>query len=719
VTDRTKVLIVDDERVNLLLLEGILRELDLEVVKATSGQEALDYCQEHDFAVVLLDIMMPGMDGFDVAERLRAQERTRNLPIIFVTALSAEQKYIFKGYEAGAVDYLVKPVEPEVLTSKVRVFVELHRRQHELEEAKTDLERAIARLRESEEALRASEERYRTIADYTFDFECWIDIRGDFLYASPSCERITGHPPEAFLNDPGFIEEIIHRDDLPAWREALRATSDYDSPGDIRIFRKDGLMRWLSLACRCVQGDDGRSLGVRLSLRDITQRKLMEKELRYQALHDPLTGLANRYLCEERIKLTLTRAQRRNDFHFAIIFMDIDRFKLVNDSYGHAVGDALLKELTFRLQTCVRNLDTVSRFGGDEFVILLEELHSPKEAISILNRMRDEVRRPVHIGEQEIHTTSSFGVMLGDPDTDAKMLLQNANIAMHRAKERGESSFKVFNPRMLEQAIQAMTMETDLRKAVAKREEFEVHYQPIVRLDDMVLVGFEALVRWIHPTKGFISPGQFIPVAEESGLILSLGRQVMEKACRTLADWRRLTDAAHELTISVNISPRQFRQATLIDEIEQILNETTLPPDRLKVEVTETAVMENPKQAAMRLNRLKELGVTVSIDDFGTGYSSMGYLQRLPLDHLKIDLSFVRDMDVSRENHEIVRTIINLAHNLDLQVVAEGVEKSIHQQMLNDLRCEFAQGYYFSKPVPYADALTIVEKGGFAHAIKS
>jgi diguanylate cyclase (GGDEF)-like protein/PAS domain S-box-containing protein len=551
-----------------------------------------------------------------------------------------------------------------------------------------------------EKALRASEEEYRTIAEYTFDWEMWIGPTGAIKYVSPSCERISGYPKAYFMEGPARVEHILHKNDRDFWQQALHGNFPSLDGTDMRLFRRDGLLRWVSLTGHQVFADDGTSLGLRISLRDITKRKFMEKQLQYEALHDPLTGLANRTLCCDRILQAVERSRRRENYFFAVIFMDLDRFKIINDSLGHNIGDKLLVEVSKRLLKTIRELDTVSRFGGDEFIVVLEELDSPREGIRIIRRIRDSLNHPAVINGHKINIAASYGVLLSPTDYDKpEEIIQNANVAMHQAKESGRDKIKVFNKRMLEEAVQAMQLESDLRAAMLSGEELYLDYQPIYSLKNQSVVGFEALIRWNHPKRGLVMPGEFIPMAEESGLIFELGSWVITEACRQMKSWLSSYKNAAGMLMSINISPRQFSQPSLVDNILSNLSEFDLPAHNLKVEITETAIMERAKQSVEMLNRLKSAGVLVSIDDFGTGYSSMSNLQEFPLDQLKIDLSFVRRMTKSQENLEIVRAIINLAHNLGLNVVAEGVEEVEQQQTLLELGCEFGQGYLFSKPI--------------------
>ncbi|MCM0754453.1 EAL domain-containing protein [Desulfovibrio aminophilus] len=709
--DKTPILAVDDERMNLRLLQGMLKPFGLEFLSAQSGPEALAIAKSKDLALILLDVMMPGMDGFQVAEALRDDPATRHIPIIFVTAINKEQQHVFRGYELGAVDYLFKPVEAEVLCGKVRVFVELHRQRRALEDASRKLLRNVEELKASKVALEESELRYRTVADYNHDWESWIGADGRALYVSPSCERISGYPPQAFQDDPEFLHGIVAAEDRDTVRRFLGDSRAETL--DFRIRNSDGEQRWLNVVRREVPGPEkGASLGWRLSMRDITARKEAELQLRHLALHDPLTGLANRTLLLDRAGLALERLKRGRGRVAGLVFLDLDRFKIINDSLGHARGDLLLVEVGRRILGCVRGMDLVARFGGDEFILLLEDLESPREAIQVAKRVRDAMRKPFLIDGHEITTSASLGLALADSDgVGAEELIRHANIAMYKAKEGGKNRFHVFNERMLEQAVAALRLENDLRRAM-RRGEFHLAFQPIVSLRDGRLGGFETLLRWTHPRRGPVSPADFIPVAEETGMIIDLGQWVLDQACGVMRGWQKAGGRAGELSLAVNVSARQFAKPGLAEDVLRAVNCSGLTPESLKLEITETAIMDNPRNSVQKLHRLRQDGIRFSIDDFGTGYSSLGYLQKFPLDDLKIDLSFVRVMESSPENLEIVRTIIGLAHNLGLSVVAEGIESETQRDILADLGCEYGQGYLFSRPVPEAEAEAWVRKSG-------
>ncbi len=712
------VLIVDDEKVNLMLLREYLRTLPVNMVEANNGVSAVNIVASgnYDFALILLDVMMPGMDGFQTAEALQELPGGQAVPIMFITALGRDREYLFKGYEAGGVDYLVKPIEPEILIGKVSVFLEMHRHKLALSAMRDELERTVEQLRRSEEALRTSQKHYKIVADYNFDFEAWIGPEGDFLYVSPSCERLTGYTPDKFQSDPDFLRSLIHPDDLSLW-DGFKVHPHKDDSGhtlDFRILDKFGAIRWVVAAIRQTPPDeDGSSTGVRVSLRDVTKRKQAEEQLSFESLHDSLTGLPNRALCLDRITHAAERAKRRKGFTFAVVFIDLDRFKLVNDSFGHIFGDRLLIAVADRMHQYIRRVDTISRFGGDEFILILEELVSQGQAIRIIKRMQAAMAQPFYLDDKEIRITASFGVMFGPdaPGENPEDILQSANLAMYKAKEVGRDTIKVFNTRLKKKFLRVLSIENDMRSALANKE-FYIVLQPIISMRSGRLIGFEALARWNSPTRGTISPAEFIPIAEETGLIIELGEYLLEKACTLRAQWAASQRCPDDLVLAVNISARQFSQSLLWNKIQRTMNRTQCNPKGVKLEITETTIMNRPDKATSQLQKLKNLGLTLSIDDFGTGYSSMSYLKRFPLDQLKIDLSFVRRIDTDKENREIVRAIIALAHNLGLEVVAEGIETPKHLQILRDLGCEYGQGFLFSRPIEVkgATALALGEK---------
>jgi diguanylate cyclase (GGDEF)-like protein len=439
------------------------------------------------------------------------------------------------------------------------------------------------------------------------------------------------------------------------------------------------------------------------SLTDVTPRKLTEAALLHDALHDALTGLPNRTLFMDRLGVALGRARagarRGREPHFAVVFLDLDRFKVVNDGLGHAVGDALLVEVASRLSACVRPGDTVARMGGDEFTLLLEDLGGPEDGRQVAQRVQEAIDQPCTLEGQDVFTTASAGFVFGSAAyTRPEEVLRDADTALYRAKSLGKARCVFFDDSMHDRAVEVLELETSLRRAV-ERGELRLHYQPVVSLAAGAVEGFEALVRWEHPKRGLLPAGAFLAVAEDTGLIIGIGRWVVGEACRQLRAWDALRKGHDTMAMSVNVSGRQFAQAGLVEDVQRALQEADLSPSRLRLEITESAIMENTEAARSTLAQLRALGVELHMDDFGTGYSSMGYLRDFQIDALKIDQSFVGHMGPAGENTQIVRTIIDLGHSLGLQVVAEGIETAEHAAQLRAFGCDYGQGYFYARPL--------------------
>ncbi|MBV9389240.1 MAG: EAL domain-containing protein [Chroococcidiopsidaceae cyanobacterium CP_BM_ER_R8_30] len=441
---------------------------------------------------------------------------------------------------------------------------------------------------------------------------------------------------------------------------------------------------------------------------NILERQRTEAQLRYNIYHDELTGLPNRALLMERLMYALNRSKQQHRFVFAVLFIDLDRFKLINDSLGHLVGDQLLIVIAQRLRACLRNEDTAARLGGDEFAILLENLTDVRDATNVARRLQAELALPFHLCEQEVFISCSVGIALSTLDYDRpEDLIRDADTAMYRAKTLGKACYQVFNPSMHEQMVTLLQLETHLQQAIG-RHEFRLHYQPIVSLFTGSIIGFEALVRWQHPLRGLILPQEFIPVAEETGVIIPIGYSILHEACRQLRSWQ-IQYSKQSLSISINLSSRQFSHPQLIQSIRKILQETHLDACCLKIEITESTIMENVESVTAVLLQLRDLGIELHMDDFGTGYSSLSYLHRFPVDVLKIDRSFIASM--SSEKAEIVRTIVMLAHNLGIEVTAEGIETEAQVAQLQAMQCQYGQGYFFSKPVDAEVAGAMIAQG--------
>jgi len=511
------------------------------------------------------------------------------------------------------------------------------------------------------------------------------------------CEILGYTKQELLAKD---FQTVLHPEDVVAAvvkiDELLKGTvSTFQT--ETRYVHKNGNVITASWSVSQAHMEGSDSVHLIFQIQDITDRKKAEARLLHDAFHDGLTGLPNRALLIDHLKLTIARAKQNENEKFAVLFLDLDRFKVVNDSLGHIVGDQLLIGIARRLEICLREGDTVARVGGDEFTILLENLTDEKEAAVVAERIHQELGTPFNIGGREVFTTVSIGIAPGSPRYDEPdEILRDADTAMYRAKSHGKARHEIFDEEMHSLALNLLQMETDLRRAL-ERKEFVIEYQPIVSLGDFRLCGFEALIRWQHPERGLISPLDFIPVAEECGQILQIGQWVLEQACIEMRRWQQRFPTDHPLYVTVNLSVKQFAQADLIDQVKESLRVSGLDPNCLKLEITESVVMDNIETTTAMLFQLRALGVRLSIDDFGTGYSSLSYLHRFPIDTLKIDRSFVTRIVNDKENIEIVRTILMLAENLGMDVVAEGVETQEQMSILRQLFCHSGQGYFFSK----------------------
>ncbi|HKS27576.1 MAG TPA: EAL domain-containing protein [Pyrinomonadaceae bacterium] len=558
--------------------------------------------------------------------------------------------------------------------------------------------------------LQESEERFRSAFDNAAIGMALVSPEGRWLQVNRALTSIVGYTEQELLERD--FQSISHEDELGTIishiKELLEEKiSSYQTEG--RYFHKDGHEVWILLSVSRIRDARKKQTQLIFQIQDITDRKRAEDQLLHDAFHDTLTGLANRALFIDRLRQSLARTKRLGAHRFAVLFLDLDRFKVINDSLGHMVGDQLLIGIARRLETCLRPGDTVARLGGDEFTILLEDVEDVCEAIMVAERVERELASPFNLAGHEVFTSVSIGIASSDigyerPDD----ILRDADTAMYRAKSLGKARHEVFDRTMHAHAMNLLKLETDLRRAL-ERDEFVLFYQPIMSLDELRITGFEALIRWRHPEYGFISPAEFIPVAEETGMILPIGRWVLGEACRQMQCWQKLFDTDSRISVSVNLSAKQFMQPDLIKQVKDALEETGLAPSSLKLEITESVVMENIETVTEMLKQLSELGVKSSIDDFGTGYSSLSYLHRFPSSTLKIDRSFVSRMNDYSENAEIVRTIIMLARNLGMSVIAEGIETKAQLEQLREMACDQGQGYYFSKALSSEDAFRLLE----------
>jgi diguanylate cyclase (GGDEF)-like protein len=597
-TRNSSILIVDDNPNNIQVLSNMLQHFGFRVSVANSGKNALLKIKTELPDLILLDLIMPEMNGLETCRHLKAEPATQDIPVIFVSALD-EATNKAECFAVGGVDYITKPFAVEEILARVKHQLALRAAKIEIERLNRELEDRV---------------RQRTLQ-------------------------------------------------LEALNQQLQ--------------------------------------------QEISDRHQAQEQLVYGALHDALTRLPNRTLLMERLEMALQRAKRYPDHLFAVLFIDLDRFKAINDSLGHQVGDRLLLAIAHQLQELVRSTDTVARLGGDEFIILLDPIQDINDAIRVADRIHVQLRVALQLAGREVFTSASIGIAASATHYQhGADLLRDADIAMYRAKEKGKARYEIFDRAMYAQAIQKLQIENDLRQAVI-RQELYLNYQPIVSLSTGKIIGFEALLRWLHPERGLVSPSEFIPIAEETGLIVPIGEWVLRKACSQMKQWQ--TQFSHPpAKISVNLSLKQLREPDFLEKIDRILVETGILGESLNLELTESMLMDDVEQLIFVLGQLRARNIRLSIDDFGTGYSSLSYLHRFPINYLKVDQAFVSSTGANSKNCQITATIISLAHQLGIKAIAEGVETLNHLQHLQALACEEAQGYLFSKPLDLAAAEQLI-----------
>jgi diguanylate cyclase (GGDEF)-like protein/PAS domain S-box-containing protein len=688
-----RLLIVDDNEMNRDMLARRLARKGYDVLVANGAQELVESVKQDGVDLVLLDIEMPEITGLDALRILRKVYSAAELPVIMVTAKNQSED-IITALDLGANDYLTKPIDFPVAVARISTQL-AHKR--------------------AQEALKESEERYALAALGSNDGLWDWNIPDNEVHFSARWKSMLGFQENEISSKPEEWFDRIHDADRARVKNEITAHQNGATPhfeSEHRMLHHDGTFRWMLSRGLAIRDQSGRPLRMAGSQTDITQAKVS----------DPLTGLPNRLLFIDRLNRLIKYSKRRKNHSFAVVFMDLDGFKMINDSMGHMVGDQLLVGVAERLEKCLRATDTlarlrdtytVARLGGDEFTVLLDDLKDPNDAKIAADRLMKALKPPFLLAGKEVYTSVSIGIAQSNPVYEGPdEMLRDADTAMYHAKSLGKGRYEVFDAKMRANVMARLQLETDLRHAL-ERGEFRNFYQPIVNLASGEIAGFEALLRWQHPTRGLLGPIEFIGVVEETGLIREVGWWNLSEACRQIGEWRTASKTNRDLIISVNLSAKQFLQPNLVADIANLLREINLPPEALKLEITESTVMKDPAGAVAMLQEIKSLGVRLAIDDFGTGYSSLSYLHRFPLDTLKIDRSFISSMDDDGDGMEIARTILPMAKNLRLDVVAEGVETLEQFELLKKFNCAFGQGYYFSRPLS-AEGIKALMNGDLA-----
>ena len=687
------ILLVEDNPGDARLLIEMLKDEGLHETQVThveSMSEAEQHLAAHSVDIILLDQGLPDSQGLDAVRR--AHRAAPNVPLVVLTGLD-DQSLAVHALQEGAEDYLVKgEIDTRALLRAMRYAIERNG---------------------IEGALFAEKERAEVTLNSIGDAVACTDVLGDITFLNVAAESMTGWSRQDALGRP--MAEVIRilqtatREVIPnPMAMALARNRTVHLPSNSILIRRDGFEIPIEDSVAPIRDREGQAIGAVIVFRDVSVTQAMALEISHSAQHDILTGLPNRTLLHDRVGRAIALAERRGS-KVAVLSLDLDGFKHINDSLGHSIGDKLLQSMGERLAACVRGSDTVSRQGGDEFVVLLSEVEELEDAGHTAARMLQAVAQIQSIDQHDLHITTSIGVsVFPDDGPDAETLIKNADTAMYQAKENGRQSYQFFKPAMNERAVRRQSIEESLRRAL-ERQEFSLHYQPKVNLRTGAVTGAEALIRWTHPTRGSISPAEFIPVAEDCGLILPIGAWVLREACGQARAW---ADAGlPAMTIAVNVSAIEFRGEGFLEGLFAILEETRLDPASLELELTESVLIKRADSAASLLHALRQRGVQVAIDDFGTGYSSLSYLRKFPVDALKIDQSFVRQIGADGEDTTIVTAVVAMARSLRLRVVAEGVETQEAAAFLRALQCDEAQGYYFSRPVPPQAFAKLLQNG--------
>lgn len=698
ITITQSVLIVDDDVMVRVLARTSFSQLDLNVYEAGNGAEAVELFTQQPCDLILLDLEMPVMDGFTACRKIRLLPGGENVTIIVVTGLD-DSESIQKAYELGATDFVTKPINWSILNQRMRFII---------------------RAREAFQALQENEAKlYESQQIANLGHWDW-DVLNNKAEWSDQLYKILNKSKE--ICNPSFTTflQVVHPNDRGMVTRTITQAVEKGEVYNIehRIQLPDGRERNVISQGRAIMGLTGQVVKLRSVVQDITERKLAEERIFHLAYYDNLTGLPNRDMFKEYADRLLITAQR-DGTKAAVLLMDLDRFKRINDSLGHSIGDELLKEVAGRITTCVRQSDlitklhnmddspySIARPGGDEFMLLIRGLERTDVVANFVRRLLAEMTRPLQTHNQEIYISASIGIAVFPEDgLNQDTLISHADIALAHAKEAGGGCFRFYAKEMNQWANERINLEARLNRAI-ENEEFQLYYQPQISLLSGNTVGFEALLRWQPEEDKQIPPNEFIPIAEETGLILDIGTWVLRRACQQMKTWQ--TQGFHLIPVAINLSARQFVEQDIVNMILREIKSTDLSPHLIELELTERVIMRDVEDNRIKLQALKDIGVKLSVDDFGTGYSSMNYLKKFPLDALKIDRSFVMDLDTNTNDEAIIRAIVALSKGLGLTTIAEGVETERQRELLRNIGCDLMQGYLFSKPIPPEQAIAFL-----------